>query len=331
MRIAVPGLEKKNMALMGCEVECIPLETSSGCLLNSGTNIYVTEFYIIVVEYFGKAYLFDRRDGHFIHEIGSRGQGPGEYTGWWLAAGFDEKEQILYNWEIGRWKGYDVKSGKLKCSLKVPEEMAILNPFAYKSGLFLGHTTNVTGKTSTKLAVFDKNGVVSKVYPNYVHKVLNLEENESLLCSGLFYNHEGNTYFQEIKTDTIFQVLKDRLHPVSFFHHSPDIFPYVLGETKRYVVFKLERKKEWHIAFFDKMRAVCYVDFELADVPKGWYAGKMNCNFMNRQGELAFQLNPEEILQYTGKHPENKKELDKRLLDLQKDDNPVVMILKVKD
>lgn len=331
MRVVIPDLGKKDMGMPDCEVECIPLETTADCLLTPGTNVYVTESNIVVAEYFGKAYLFDRKDGHFIHEIGRRGQGPGEYMGWWAAAGLDEKEQILYHWEVAHWKGYDVKTGKLKRSLKMPERMAILNPFGYKPGLFLGHTTNVTGKTPTKLAVFDKNGVVSKVYPNYEQKILDFKENESWLCSGLFYNYEGKTYFQEIKTDTVFQVLEDRLNPIFFFQHSPKVLPYVLGETKRYVVFKLEKGKEWHIIFFDKKRAVCYVDFESADVPKEWYEGKTNCNFMNQQGELAFLLNPEEILQYIEKHPENKKGWDLRLLDLQEDDNPVVMILKVKD
>lgn len=330
VRVVIPDLEKKNMELMDCEVECIPLETSADCLLASGTNIYVTEFNIIVTEYFGKAYLFDRKDGHFIHEIARRGQGSGEYMGWWTA-GFDEKEEILYHWEMGRWKGYDVKSGKLMYSLKMPENMAILNPFSYTSGLFLGHTTNVTGKTSTKLAVFDKNGVVSKVYPNYEQKILDLKENESWLCSGLFYTYEGNTYFQEIKADTVFQVLEDRLSPVFIYHHSPDVYPYVLGETNRYVVFKLEKGKDWHLAFWDKKRTISYVNFKSTNVPQEWYEGKLNCNFMNEQRELAFLLNPEVIIGYIEKHPECKKKLNPRLLNLQEDDNPVVMILKLKD
>ena len=329
-RVVVPDVGRGNTGMPDCEVECVCLETTADCLLTPSTNVYVTESGIVVAEYFGKAYLFDRKDGHFIHEIGRKGQGPGEYVGWWASAGFDEKEQILYNWEMGRWKGYDVKSGKLKCSLKIPENMAILNPYAYKPGLFLGHTTNVTGKTPTKLAVFDKNGVVFKVYPNYEQKILDLKENESWLCSGLFYNHEGKTYFQEIKANTIFQVSEDRLVPVFLFHHSPDVSPDVLGETKRYVVFKLEKEKEWHIAFFDKTRAVCYIDFESADVPKEWYVGKTNCNFMNGQGELIFLLQPADMMDYIEKHPEIRQKIDKRLLDLQEDDNPVVMILKVK-
>ena len=52
---------------------------------------------------------------------------------------------------------------------------------------------------------------------------------------------------------------------------------------------------------------------------------------LNKNKELIAVFNPEDILQYLEKHPESRKELDPRLLDLQEDDNPVVMILKVKD
>jgi len=81
MRVVIPDLGKKDMGMPDCEVEYIPLETTADCLLTPGTNVYVTESNIVVAEYFGKAYLFDRKDGHFIHEIGRRGQGPGEYMG----------------------------------------------------------------------------------------------------------------------------------------------------------------------------------------------------------------------------------------------------------
>ncbi len=42
-------------------------------------------------------------------------------------------------------------------------------------------------------------------------------------------------------------------------------------------------------------------------------------------------LQPAYIIDYLEKHPESRQELDKRLLDLQEDDNPVVMILRLKE
>ena len=51
---------------------------------------------------------------------------------------------------------------------------------------------------------------------------------------------------------------------------------------------------------------------------------------MNGQGELIFLLQPADMMDYIEKHPEIRQKIDKRLLDLQEDDNPVVMILKVK-
>ena len=52
---------------------------------------------------------------------------------------------------------------------------------------------------------------------------------------------------------------------------------------------------------------------------------------MTLNGELVFKLQPTDIIEYLEEYPEKKEELDKRLLHLLEDDNPIVMILKVRD
>lgn len=240
-------------------VEFVPLEMTSDCLIRPGSNYYLTESYIIVSYLTKWAFLFDRKSGHFLHEIGHYGQGPGEYTGFWLTSGFSEKEQLLYVWEFVRWKGYDIKTGKLKRVLKMPDKKyTIQNPYLYKPGVYLGYTNNTTGKTPYKMVAFDKNGAVSKIYPNYDEVELDIKKDGTPINAGLFYEYGANTYFHAPGTDSLFRVTETKLVPYASFKHPKEMSIEVLGETKRFIVFKSFMKMQCRIVFYDKIKNMLY-------------------------------------------------------------------------
>ena len=56
-------------------IEYIPLETTDECLLRPHAGFYLTDKYIIAVDAIYGAYLFNRENGKFIHQITKRGQG----------------------------------------------------------------------------------------------------------------------------------------------------------------------------------------------------------------------------------------------------------------
>lgn len=332
IRIHVPIPEKaaKPETILS-DVEYISLETTSDCLMRSGASVYVTEEFVIVAHFFDKAFLFDRKTGRFIHEIGSKGQGPDEYTGWWAGAGFSPKGQILYALESTCWKGYDIKTGRLKQIIKMPSEhKAIHNPYLYKKEVYLGYTNNITGRIPYKLVAFDREGVVSKVYPNYNQVELQYGKNEYPMDCGIFYEYGSSVYFHVPKTDTVFQVTKDRLIPYACFDHPKETPIEALGETLQYIVFKALTNEHNYVVFYDKTKKRCYVDFVMKNDPEQYLYAKATKYGLNGKGELAALLKPEDVILYLEKHPENRQKLDKHLLDLQEDDNPVVMILKLK-
>ncbi len=313
------------------QIEYVPLETTPDCLIGKSMNVYVTDGYIVVTHFFGKAFAYDRKTGCFIHEIGRVGQGPGEYTGFWAFRGFCEKEQLLYTNEWTHWKGYDIRTGKMKQVIKSPHKGGIQNPCLYKSGIYLGYLNN-TGNTPEKLMLFDKEGAVKKVFPQY-QRFERENKNEYKANSGIFYEYSSNIYFQEMETDSVFQVTEDALVPYLYFQHPERIKPVICGETGCFVVasYYLFEEKRTHIVIYDKKAKVSYVDFVCKDTSDLAFYEKSVFYGMNQQGKLIFLLQPADIIDYLEKYPESRQELDKRLLDLQEDDNPVVMILRLKE
>lgn len=57
------------------KIEYVPLETNKNCLLKPSAAYYVTKDYIIAMNIFYNTYLFDRKTGKYIREIGSEGGG----------------------------------------------------------------------------------------------------------------------------------------------------------------------------------------------------------------------------------------------------------------
>ena len=314
-------------------IEYVPLETTSDCLIKSGFNVHVTNEHIIVTDFFYKALLFDRRTGRFIHEIGRAGQGPGEYTGFWAADGFNEKEQLLYMHEWHQWKTYDIRTGKLKQIIKSPGgKYVIQNPYLYKPGIYLGYANNTTGKVPYKLIAFDKEGKISKIYPQYNQIELNLAKDEFPMNAGIFYEFDSNIYFQEVTTDSVFQVTDEVLVPHICFKHPKEISsPGILGETARFVISRYYVKGHTHIAIYDKTEKTTYVDFVFEKSSDQALFEKAVSYRMSQNGELIFLLQPTDIIEYLEAHPEKEEELDKRLVHLMEDDNPIVMVLKIRD
>ena len=78
----------ENMNLTECKlsdyassVNYVPLETTDECLLAEELQVITTTQYIFVHDQIMyKVYRFDKTSGKYLNMVGSRGQGPGEYT-----------------------------------------------------------------------------------------------------------------------------------------------------------------------------------------------------------------------------------------------------------
>ena len=222
------------------QIEYVPLEVNELCPMTKISSYYLTAQSIIGIHPLRNAYLFDRKTGHFIHQISREGVGAEEYKRFPLSHwGFDEKNNILFFHDIDKWKGFDVSRNKLtttitmpKYSLMMPIESPlyihqvletakqlqngwlhgeIFNPYPFGDDQYIGYVNNSTGDVNVKLVIFDKQGHVFHSFPNYVKYKKVTRENP--LYPGKFYNYNNTVYLIEPFADTLFAVYRDRLEP----------------------------------------------------------------------------------------------------------------------
>ena len=209
------------------DIKYIPLETHQDGLLNiMSATYYLTDKYIIAMNFLGGAYLFDRETGKFIREVSSFGQGPDEYAGpLYNRYGFDEKNNILFaggTYEKS-WKCINIETNKVESILSKPlpdnnsENFSAVAPWLLKDNIYISFCNNRTGKDKVRLIIYDKKGTVIKKYPNY------LEYDNSGITSmpannGIFYYYNGLTYFKEWNyNDTVYRVDENKMAPHIIF------------------------------------------------------------------------------------------------------------------
>jgi hypothetical protein len=202
--------------------EIVPLETHE-----KRTNVdefYLTDKYIIGMNFLGPAYLFDRKTGVFIHEISSYGKGDDQYAGpLYNKYGLDEKNNILFAHNgvgpVGKsWKCINIETNKVESIFNKPlpennnETFHTKAPWLIKDSIYVAFCNNTTGKEKTKLIVFDENGTLIKKYPN--HLEYNKIKNRIPFNYGIFYYYNSQTYFKEpVFNDTVFSVNEKEMLP----------------------------------------------------------------------------------------------------------------------
>jgi hypothetical protein len=342
-------------------IEYVCLETTSDCLLKY-PRIDVTEKYIIARG--PGAYLFDRKTGKFIHEIGKKGQGPDEYNSIPYQP-FNEKTGIFYVDNSRQWLGFDIVTNKVVEKLNLPKgigEVLLGSTFTlgcieyvYKidSLSYIGITTNMTGDNPYLLAIFDKDGNIIKTYPNYQHYT-DYKKNEYPPYGGLIYEYNDKLYFKEyLYNDTIFEVRKDIIIPYLVFDlgdrkpdykekENPSINPRnyyhveMMPETEHYLFFNYWINDDYYEACYDKEKKTAFATLSSTSNYAMWgYLDKdnkyppLNIHKINQRGEaVGIIYEPSVMSVYMEKHKDTK--YPDAFYNLQEDDNPIIAIAKIK-
>lgn len=200
-------------------IEYIPLETTDECLLRPHTGFYLTDKYIIAVDAVHGAYLFNRGNGKFIHQITKRGQGPGEFS-FKCESLYGFKDRILYLNDGEYWRGIDVESKQIVKKIRKPVYVYegkynfISNPWPYGDSLYLGYVNNITGHIDTKLVVFNKEGIVQSEEKNYIYYDKSGRGVDRPYFAGMFYEYDQHTFFKQYQgNDTVFQMVGNKTTP----------------------------------------------------------------------------------------------------------------------
>ena len=367
------------------EIKYVPLETHPDGLLNiKVATYYLTDKYIIAMNFLGGAYLFDRETGKFIREVSSFGPGPDEYRGpLYNRYGFDEKNNILFATDAGPyskvWKCINIESNKVESTIhkplgdnnnvgfdkEAPWLLSVQAPWLLKEKIYISFCNNRSGKDKIRLVVFDKEGTVIKAYPNYL-EYKDPNRNRIPASCGIFYYFDEHTYFKEVcYNDTVFRVDENSMSPhiifnlgnkqPSYYHQQDAEFnkgKYLItfvSESSSFIVFNFSyytetvkfsglgetitdsKNNTLYTGYYDKKSKQAFISSTPDYKQSGFSAIGLPVSFhpvsINKNKEMITCIDPAELMK-------NKDRIEMKyrhlLQDMQEDDNPIVVIAKLK-
>ena len=187
-------------------IELIPLETDEAFLLDAPLfPVVLMNETVIIKQGNHQLFAFDRSTGKFLHPIGKRGQGPGEYnmprTPFFSA---DKSSVFVRDISPSRIIEFDINNGRHIRTIPVPdiEErfLRIIAPVA--DNLFIGTRTH-TGNYKYMHHLFDDTDTIVKRFPNHVFFDMPRERIHSFQHSLNHMRIDDRLYLKDFVNDTI--------------------------------------------------------------------------------------------------------------------------------
>lgn len=361
--------KKQNIKLstLVSEIEYKALETKKDLILGNSQRAFVNSKYIVVIA-FRQQYIFDRKTGLFIREIGHYGRGPGGYLFTKSNMAFNDVRNVLYSGGTNRGIfEYSIQGELLK---EIPKP-AILN--AYRSftsindSSYISYIPNFSGQDSVKLAIVDRNGELCSTLQNYNTFIDNPKKHRNWgEKEGWFYRYKGRLYLKEMFNDTIFEigiapfnivpkyVFELEQYQADYtqreFMTYEDMQDYFwinnVCESSKYIFFMLEHNEEFRTGIYEKREDVTFIA-DSEDVDSYYYDWEkyglindidnfiqMNPENISSNNELVCIIQAYELVNWFKTHPDKAAKLPPHLLklkDIKETDNPIIMIAKLKE
>jgi hypothetical protein len=201
-----------NLSTIASKVEFIPLAMEP--LINDFQvlDIIINDDYCFLQEMY-QVFQYDKQ-GNFIRFIGSRGGGPGEYIQLQPPLQIENTNKLLYVSDLrGRKMMIFNFDGKLERSFNINADDVYItiidtNTIAAFSGVSQRRAPN-----TNSIKFIDHNGKSIKVYKSYIHPILGGDQKSYGPDTNMSWESNGNKYFLEYASDTIFQIVNDELIP----------------------------------------------------------------------------------------------------------------------
>lgn len=336
------------------DIEFVPLETTDECLLGENLmNLVVTSQDIIVYD-LGGCYRFNRQ-GKFLNRIGSQGNGPGEYiralyitvdtlNRWVYMGDYNKKKFVKYDY-----------TGKHLADLKT--EGVGMNNFLYRPEFLLMENDHYLFEKKGKrfsLALYSEKEkkIISRMSCDYKADIPAMS-----ICNPIAYHHQEHTYLKDFWCDTIYR-MTDAFHlkpyiyidKGKFIHRTEDdkaltggrqtardflvLSVRDLGESDRYIFIGTDKGR----MFYDKKEKKAFAGGTLK---KPFISAKDD--LYGSPGLIGIDINGNEIYSHRfahelieskkGSHSIKDSRYDaylKMIEKLDEEDNPVIMIVKMK-
>ncbi|TKG94928.1 6-bladed beta-propeller [Puteibacter caeruleilacunae] len=341
------------------EVSYVSLETNKNSLIGKIQNVEITRSYIFVCERKG-LYQFTH-EGKFIKQIGRVGRGPSEYSSIiHFAVNEDANTIIVQSDNAFIW--YDINGRHVKTDRKFKCSTAL--KFYSPTRLACNRFSDIENPTC--LTIWDSNLV-----PLYNFKSHNPPKKKKLkMSSGPLYVYEDNLYYKEKYNDTLYCVrdslmiphviyneknlLLDKdfdLHPGSIKKQFAKVKNKLVNgpivESNMYVFtsylsgmfLKPEDLSHTRILFNksdNKTMALAKAEF-VNDIDGGfdfWPSGTFKNGILYRYilpYELKAHVASEAFKNSSPRYPEKKEALQKLANSLSENDNPVLMLVRLRE
>jgi hypothetical protein len=315
-------VEEVPLEDFAASIRKVQLETTDNILIAKIYRVFETDEFFIVMHAF-RISVFDR-DGRYLNDISRKGQGPHEFNG---ITSIFIKDSLFYLYDASRREvSVFTFGGKFIRSFPTKNYYNLIFPL--QNDDYVAFQMNISGKEKAKLIFFNESEKSDTVFYdreyNKAEKILFIFEAE-----GHVYNCDGKDYFKELFSDTLFTIRPDRtLEPRLIFDlgryqptlerkHSLTDVNYgwddmahlsIAGETHSYLFFNVLNNQKTHTCYWDKRRKSLHnVRFSYPE----------NYGYENAFIPIAVS--------------ENRRNLVSIEYDTVGDNNPAIVIVKLKD
>jgi len=337
------------------DIDYIPLETNEKSLVKRITDIKICEDFLLI-QYYAQILMF-KTDGKFVTKIGTVGRGPNEFTVI-HDVDIDEKNRRIYL--VSGWQRkffvYSV-NGKFIRTIQCP-----LNTTQFRvteDGL-LCYSINSFANIVTSFNLIDSTGRIIKRFPNKYPFKAPKGRFLVFIFENLFYKHNNQLFKKEIYSDTIYSFEKSSFKPYAVIDQGKRLItPKVrstlipdqiaenyfqqqkLFEFGEYIyyeylingnLFGLIGSKKKNLTMIIDPKKGIYNDMDSG--PNIWpRAEKGNDTLISWIDaiELKKYVASEIFKKTVPKYPEKKMELERLANNLKETDNPILILVKLKE
>ena len=160
-------------------------------------------------------YMYDE-SGHFLRQIGRKGQGPGEYVNLNAPLQLDEKNRIVYvaDGYTNRFLSYDFDGNLLKAIRYADSEWS--QAYLLDSVTLAVNTSFMSRflpRKTKKLVLQDYSRKTLKTFPSYLYPVESPGNGMHFGPDNILWSCQKDFYLLEYGNDTIFQITQNQLIP----------------------------------------------------------------------------------------------------------------------
>ena len=337
-------------------IEYLPLETAVDFLIDEQPKFTVTN-QEIVVRTISNCFVFDRKTGAFLRKISNKGRGPGEYysTGGLINP---KSNSIFLKGQGANLLKFNF-DGTFEKSIVIPEynggfeAPSLPINYTWLNNNIVIYFADLLGTEKKRLMIMNEKGEKLIVHPKYKYftekKGMAISSNDSQ-----FYHFKNNLYFKEDYSDTIFMVTEKLLIPKLVLYlgtYQPTLewkwmtekerqkHEYIglrtLIESESFFIFEFYFQKKYFQGIFNKNTN----NLKIAEKDNG-----INNNIdgfvsfspvsISTNGFLIGYIEAYKVLEWFVKNPDKAVKLPphlQKLRNIKESDNPVVMIVKLKD